>query len=258
VPAAVAIRRRTGPALVAAAVGPVLRADRAVAAIVAGSVALRLAVVVGWWLGVRALPLSHEDPDTLLVAAIWIGLSAAWTAIGAFAKLALLTALDGRLHGRPRGLRRCLARAFARTRAVAGWTVVQLRHQHASWTPEAAFALPLLATAEVADLDAAGRRSAEAFRARWGDAAEVGCGAPAAIGFGTVAVAGVPGLAGLSLPGAIGTLGVALALVVLVAGLTAATLARAVIALAAYRRTLGDAAPLGLGEAELRALVHPR
>jgi hypothetical protein len=157
----------------------------------------------------------------------------------------------------PLGVRQALAIAWARRRGMAGWVLAVRRRRFEWWEPASTFALPALATGDATDLDDARRLSVERYRARWGEA-EVEAGGPLLLAVGGGGVAFALACATLPFGGPVAAVGVVVALLVLVAGMTAAALARAALALAAYRDDAEGRAPLGLAPGEVAQLIGPK
>jgi hypothetical protein len=214
------------------------------------------------WAIAAALPVyawtagDGEDPGAFTAGLIGAVLLVTWMAVGAVTKVALLRSLEVRRVGETTTARRCLAWALRRGRAIAGFVLARRRDPHNTWRPEAALVLPILASTDD-DLDAARRRSAALRSARWGGA-EVEAGTPALIGIAGLLASLVVAFPALAVTGAASIVGQLVALTVLVAGLTAATLARAVLAYAVFRHQVDGEAPFGLRARQLDQLVTPR
>jgi hypothetical protein len=246
--------RHVGPVRLARAVVPAVREDGAARRIVAVGLALRLAIVAAAW--TWSVLGDGDDPARALVTIVTAVVVVTWTSAGAFAKVALLAALDARAAGRPLSARQSWAIAWARRRAIVGLVLAIRRRKFEWWVPPWAFALPVLATQDV-DLAEAEHRSMEVYRARWGTA-EVEAGSSLAVAFTGLGMATVIAFAALAIGDPVSLIGLIGALVLLVAAMTAATMLRAALALAAYRDQVDGEAPFGLTTAELCQLVGPR
>lgn len=243
--------RRAGLRTLARSLWPTVRADRVVAQVVAVGVALRLAIAAAVAIAAQA---GIEEPEASVATLVGIVVLVAWMSAGAFAKVALLVALDARLSGRPTTLGRCLARAARSARGIARWVVGQRRGgTFDGWAPPAAFALPALAIEGLGPREAE-RRSAEIYRARWGDA-EVRAPATVAVAVATIVVAFTLAGVAASLHGPAAVAGMVLAMLALVVGLTASTFTRALLAFAVYRVEIHGEGSFGFEPGQLDAFV---
>jgi hypothetical protein len=242
-----------GPVRFGRAVVPAVRADPAARRVVAVALVTRLGLVGA---GMASSTVLSEDPGTFVIGIYWALSGVVWLSATGLAKVALLAALDARERGAPISARAAFALAWARRRAIAGW-VVTMRRFKDWWEPEAAFALPALATGDATDRAEAERRSVAIHRERWAFA-ELEVGTPTAIATTGAGVFFALAITALMCGEPLSTIGLVLAAILLVTALTAAALARAILALAIYRDHVDGTPPFGLTSGELKQLAAPK
>lgn len=225
-----------GPVRVARALWRAMRRDRAARAVGIVALAARVAVLGAAWAWVLAFSLSGagEGAGNAAIAVLAALVVVGWMSVSAFMQVALVAVLDARRRGERLGVRAAFAVAWTRRRAIAGWVLAVRRRRFEWWEPRSAFVLPALGTGDADALPEAASRSVERYRARWGDA-KLEAGAPVALAVGGGAVGFALALATLPVGGAVAAIGSVVALLVLLAAMTAASLARAALALEAYR-----------------------